>query len=187
MSVGRLGRCPTSTGRQAQHTLGMTYSMKRHLAAAAAAFLACNFAAWAGGDSPMSKEAFEAAMEKIELQGKSERKACDTRQGRAAELCTKEAKAREKIAKAELQAQYEPSPESWQEARNVKAEAEYAVAREKCGDLKGTAKDRCVTAAKSTREAAIRLAKVEKVASVRAAEREAAAERKAAAVAKARP
>jgi hypothetical protein len=128
----------------------------------------------------MSKDAFEAAVQKIEAQGKSERKACDTRRGRAAELCTKEAKAREKIAKAELEAQYEPGPESWQEARNVKADAEYAVAREKCDDLKGAAKDRCVTSAKSTREAAIRLAKVEKVESMRAAAREAAAERKAA-------
>jgi hypothetical protein len=134
----------------------------------------------------MSKDAFEAAVQKLELQGKSERKACDTKQGRAAELCTREAKAREKIAKAELEAQYKPSPDSWQEARNVKADAEYDVAKAKCGDLKGTAKDQCVKAAKSGREAAIRLAKVEKVESVRAAEREAAAERKAA-MAKARP
>ena len=133
----------------------------------------------------MSKEAFKAAEQKIEAIGKSERKACATRKGRVAELCSKEAKAREKIALAELEAEYEPSPDSVQEARNVKAEAEYDVAREKCGDLKGAARDRCIQAAKSTREAAIRLAKVEKVESMRAAEREAAAERKA--VAKAKP
>jgi hypothetical protein len=165
----------------------MTMTLKRNTAPwVSAALLACACSAGAAGEPPMSKDAFHAAMQKIELQGKSERKACDTQRGRAAELCTKEAKAREKIARAELEAQYEPTPENWQEARNVKADAEYAVAREKCGDLKGAAKDRCVTAAKSAREAAIRLAKVEKVDSMRAAEREAAAERKAA-IAKARP
>jgi hypothetical protein len=142
-------------------------------------------AAWAADPPPMGKEAFKAEERKIEAASRSERKACETRKGRAAELCSKEAKAREKIALAELDAEYRPSPDSWQEARNVKAEAEYDVAREKCDDLKGASRGRCVQAAKSAREAAIRLAKVEKVESIRAAEREAAAERKA--VAKAKP
>ena len=146
---------------------------------------ACGSAAWAADEPAMSKQAFKAALQKIEAVAKSERKACDTQTGRAAELCTTEAKAREKIAKAELEAEYRPSPDSWQEARNVKAQAEYDVAREKCNELKGASRDRCVNTAKSAREAAIRLAKVEKVESMRAAEREAAAERKAA-VAKAR-
>lgn len=141
---------------------------------------------WATDAPAMSKQAFKAAQQKIEAVARSERKACDTQKGRAAELCTTEAKAREKIAKAELEAEYRPSPDSTQEARNVKAEAEYDVAREKCHDLKGATRDRCVKTAKSAREAAIRLAKVEKVESMRAAEREAAAERKAA-VARARP
>ena len=140
----------------------------------------------AAADPPaMTKEAFKAAEERIEATARSERKACATRKGRMAELCTKEAKAREKVALAELEAEYEPGLDSWQEARYVKAEAEYDVAREKCDDLKGAGRDRCIQAAKSTREAAIRLAKVEKVEAMRAAEREAAAERKA--VAKARP
>jgi hypothetical protein len=161
--------------------------MNRNLPLLAASLLMTfGCCAWAAGEPPMSKEAFEAAVQKVELQGKSERKACDTKKGRAGELCTREAKAREKIARAELEAQYKPSPDSWQEARNVKADAEYDVAKEKCGDLKGTAKDQCVKSAKAAREAAIRLAKVEKVESVRAAEREAAADRKAA-LAKARP
>lgn len=151
-----------------------------------AALAVLAFPAWAADEPAMSKQAFKAAEQKIEAVARSERKACETRNGRAAELCTKEAKAREKIAKAELEADYQPSPETVQEARNVKANAEYGVAREKCDDLKGATRDRCVNAAKSVREAAIRLAKVEKVDSMRAAEREAAAERKAA-VAKAKP
>lgn len=142
-------------------------------------------AAW-GAEAPViDKEAFKAEEQKIEATARSERKACEARKGRVAELCSKEAKAREKIALAELEADYRPTPDSVQEARNVKAEAEYDVAREKCDDLKGSARDRCINAAKATREAAIRLAKVEKVESIRAAEREAAAERKA--VAKAKP
>jgi hypothetical protein len=133
---------------------------------------------------PMSKDAFEAAEERIEAVARKERKACDRLKGRSAELCVVQAKAREKVARAELEAEYEPSLETWQDARDAKADADYAVAREKCDDFKGAAKSRCVQAAKSAREAAIRLAKVEKVAAMRAAEREAAAERKALATAK---
>lgn len=165
----------------------MISSLHRYLARVAAfTLLVSGPLAWAADEPAMSRQAFKAAMLKIESVGKSERKACETHKGRAAELCTKEAKAREKIAKAELEADYEPSPDSVQEARNVKANAEYDVAREKCDDLKGVTRDRCVRTAKSAREAAIRLAKVEKVDAMRAAEREAAAERKAA-VAKAKP
>lgn len=165
----------------------MTNRFRRQLASLAAiSLVACGSATWAADEPAMSKQAFKAAQQKISDVARSERKACEPRKGRAAELCAKEAKAREKIAKAELEADYEPSPDSLQEARNVKADAEYDVAREKCDDLKGATRDRCVKTAKSVREAAIRLAKVEKVDSMRAAEREAAAERKAA-VAKARP
>lgn len=161
----------------------MTNRVRRHLTRLVA-IAALAAPAWAAEAPAMSRQAFKAAESKIEAVARSERKACETRKGRAAELCAKEAKAREKIAKAELEADYRPSPDSAQEARNVKANAEYDVAREKCDDLKGAARDRCITAAKSVREAAIRLAKVEKVDSMRAAEREAAAERKAAVAAK---
>lgn len=127
----------------------------------------------------MSKQAYEAAGQKIEARAKSERKACELQKGRAAGVCVKEAKARQKVAEAELEARYQPGPETVQEARYARAEAEYDIARDKCTDLRGPATDRCVKAAKGAREAAIRLAKVEKVQAVRAAEREAAAERRA--------
>jgi hypothetical protein len=159
---------------------------KPHAVLAVLALVLGGLPAWAADAQPLSKQAFEAAMKKVEAQAKSERKACDAQKGRAADLCEKEAKARLRIARAELEAEYKPSPDSVQEARNVKADAEYDVAREKCNDLKGASKDGCVKSAKSAREAAIRLAKVEKVESKRAAEREAAAERKSA-HAKAKP
>jgi hypothetical protein len=162
----------------------MTIRLPQIVGISTLALLASTFA-WAADPPAMSKEAFESAEQKIEAIARSERKACETRKGRVADLCSKEAKARERIALAELEAQYRPSPDSWQEARNVKADAEYDVAREKCKDLKGSTRDRCIATAKSAREAAIRLAKVEKVDAMRAAEREAAAERKA--LAKARP
>lgn len=163
----------------------MTIRLPRHIVQLATFTLFTAGSPWAAEPPALSKEAFKAAEQKIEAVARSEREACETRKGRGAELCSKEAKAREKAALAELEAEYRPSPDSWQEARNVKAEAEYDVAREKCGDLKGATRDRCIQTAKSVREAAIRLAKVEKVESMRAAEREAAAERKA--VAKAKP
>lgn len=164
----------------------MTFRLSRHFAQFATfTLLSLGCSAWAADPPPMSKEAFKAAEDRIEAIARSERKACEARKGRVADVCTLEAKAREKIALAELEADYQPSPDSWQEARNVKADSEYDVAREKCDDLKGATRTRCIQTAKSAREAAIRLAKVEKVEMMRAAEREAAAERKA--IARAKP
>ena len=50
-------------------------------------------------------------------------------------------KGAEKVAKAELEARYKPSDKAAYKARVAKADADYEVAKEKCDDLSGNAKD----------------------------------------------
>ncbi|MGV3572273.1 MAG: hypothetical protein ACO1PB_16870, partial [Ramlibacter sp.] len=58
------------------------------------------FAPAHAADAAMGKEAYKAEKEKIEAQYKTDRKACDAMKDNAKDVCTAEAKAREKVAKA---------------------------------------------------------------------------------------
>ncbi|HSV82400.1 MAG TPA: hypothetical protein VLK85_24670 [Ramlibacter sp.] len=130
--------------------------------------------------APFDEAAAEAAEDRIEAQEKQDRQACDKLKGNARDVCQASAKGRAKVAKAKLEARLQPGLEAEQEVKNVKAEADYAVAKKRCAAAKGQAKDACLQQAGNAREAAIRQAKVEKVESMRAAEVRAQAQRKAA-------
>ena len=57
-----------------------------------------------------------------------------------------------------------PSPEADRSAKEVKADADFAVAKERCDDLKkGKPRDACVDRAEHDRDAAVRMAKIERV------------------------
>jgi hypothetical protein len=111
----------------------------------------------------MSKDAYEAAKGRIETQYKADRKLCSRTRGDARDVCEAQAKGREKSLLAKLQAQYRPSPDASEKAKETTAEANFNVAREKCEALKGAAEDKCLDQAKAAREAAVRQARVEKV------------------------
>lgn len=66
--------------------------------------------------------------------------------------------------KAELDARYKPSDKAAYKARVAKADADYEVAREKCDDLSGNAKDVCVKDAKAAHVSAKENAKVARAA-----------------------
>lgn len=74
---------------------------------------------------------------------KTDKAACDPMKGNAKDICVIEAKGKEKIAKAELEVSYKPTRKSRYEPSIAKAEADYAVAKEKCDDLAGNTKDVC--------------------------------------------
>ncbi|MDB5731907.1 MAG: hypothetical protein JWQ03_1802, partial [Variovorax sp.] len=67
----------------------------------------------------------------------------------AKDVCDKEAKGHEKVSKAELEQQYKPSSSHARKAADEKVEATYQVAKEKCDDQSGDAKDACVKQAKA--------------------------------------
>ena len=141
------------------------------LAAISAAFcLAISTSAIGGA---MSKAQHKAAREDISAKYKADKVACKAMTGNAKDICIEEAKGREKVAKAELEENYSPSAKHRYNVRIAKAEAAYAVAKEKCDDLSGNAKDVCRKEAKSAYVAAKADAKVaEKTSDANATARE---------------
>jgi hypothetical protein len=141
----------------------MYTTSKKHLIGLALALGIGAAAADAAPEGAMGTEAFEAAQARVEAQAKAQRKACGRLEGLAKDVCEAEARGREKIALARLEAQRTPGPEAEKNIKFAKAEADYAIAKQRCRALKERAKDSCTARAKHDREAAIRLAKVEKV------------------------
>lgn len=102
----------------------------------------------------MAKDDYKAGKEQIAAQYKAEKAACNSFSGNAKDVCVAEAKGREKVAKADLEANYKPSVNSRYKARVVAAETAYSIAKERCDDKGGTAKDVCVKEAKAVQTTA---------------------------------
>ena len=93
--------------------------------------------------------------DKIEAQAKVDKARCDGLKANAKDICMAEAKGKEKVAKAELDAKYATDrTKAQRKAQDAKAEAAYEVAKQKCDDQKGDAKDACVKQAKAERDQA---------------------------------
>ncbi|MDB5849643.1 MAG: hypothetical protein JWP29_3395, partial [Rhodoferax sp.] len=87
--------------------------------------------------------------DRIEADYKMNKDKCGSLSGNAKDICASEAKGTEKVAKAELEAQYKPSAKNTAKVNEAKADAAYDTAKEKCDDLAGNAKDVCVKDAKA--------------------------------------
>ena len=101
----------------------------------------------------MTKDELKSARKGIEADYQAAKAGCAALRANAKDICRAEAKGRETVALTELDARHEPGPKTRYEARVAKAEAEYAVAREKCDDLRGNPKDVCVKEAKAAETA----------------------------------
>jgi hypothetical protein len=123
--------------------------------------------ALAGGanaaDTAMSRDAYKAEKDKIEAQYKADKDQCKSLSGNAKDVCQAEAKGHEKVAKADLEANYKHTDKARYDARVAKADADYDVAKEKCDDMSGNQKDVCVKQAKAAHTKAKADAKVAKV------------------------
>jgi hypothetical protein len=102
----------------------------------------------------MSKDDYQAVKERITADYKSDRTACSSYSGNANDICMAQAHGKEKVAIADLEASYKPTVKNHYEARVAKAEAEYAVAKERCNERAGNAKDVCVKEAQAAETAA---------------------------------
>ena len=98
----------------------------------------------------MSKDVYKTAKDRIEAEYKADKAKCDSLSGNAKDICMAEAKGKEKVAKAELEAQNKGTEKARQEVNIAKAEAAYAVAKEKCDDKSSNEKDACLKEAKAT-------------------------------------
>jgi hypothetical protein len=130
------------------------------------ALLAAAGLSLAGGASAqtMTKEARDAAIKNAEAQYKVDKAACSGMKGNAKDICKEEATGKEKVVKAEAEAAYANTPKAREKVRMARADADYSVAKEKCDDLAGNAKDVCVKEAKATYVKATADAKVDRVA-----------------------
>jgi|CXWK01.1.fsa_nt_gi isoleucyl-tRNA synthetase len=110
-------------------------------------------ASFAQGGGAMSREQKNAAEQSIEATAKADKKACESMRGNAQDICQAEAKAKEKVAKAELEARASGSERDRAKLADIKAEAAYEVAKERCEDQKGDAQDACKDRAKVQQQA----------------------------------
>ena len=134
------------------------------------ALAACIAAAGAVAAAPgMNRDAYRTAGRQIDAVAKADHAACQrAKPGDARQLCDVQAKGREQVARARLEAQHKPGPESERRVKEAQADADFALAKTKCALGRPGAKDACLQQAKAQREAAERLAVVEKVQEVNA-------------------
>jgi len=98
----------------------------------------------------MTSADYSAAKSKASADYKAAKAQCDTLKDNPKDVCIAEAKAAEKKAKAEAEAQYKNTDKARRDARIDAAEADYKVAKAKCGAMKGNEKDVCIKEAKAT-------------------------------------
>ena len=110
----------------------------------------------------MSQTDYKADKVRISADYKTDKAACGSLAGNAKDICVEEAKAKEKVARAELEYRYTGKPADQTEVLVAKAKAAYAVAKEKCDDKAGNDKKVCVQEAKAVETKALADAKMGK-------------------------
>lgn len=108
--------------------------MKKHLimlAIASSCFVATHASAMTDAEHKVAKE-------KVEADYKVGKAQCDAMKDNAKDVCEKEAKGKQNVAKAELEQQFKPSDSRSRKVAEEKVKAKYEVAKEKCDDMKET-------------------------------------------------
>ena len=110
----------------------------------------------------LTKAEYKADKTRISADYKAAKNACDAMKDNAKDVCVQEAKAKESVARAELEYSYTGKAADQTKVHEAKAKSTYAVAKEKCDDLEGNAKDVCVKEAKAVETKALADAKMGK-------------------------
>jgi hypothetical protein len=110
----------------------------------------------------MTRADYKATKTRISANYKADKAACASFADNAKDICIEQAKGKEKIARAELEYGYTAKPADWNKLQVAMAESSYAVAKEKCDDKAGNAKDVCVQEAKAVETKALADAKMGK-------------------------
>jgi pullulanase/glycogen debranching enzyme len=101
------------------------------------------------------------AKQQIELDVRMAKSSCAAFSGNTRDICVAQAKGREMVAEAELDDSYKPTPTTHYLARAAKADADFAVANERCDDLSSKLRDVCRKTAKAAEISAKADAKAE--------------------------
>jgi hypothetical protein len=103
----------------------------------------------------MSKSELKTHKARISEEYKADKQACHAHAGNAKDVCEEEAKGKEKVARAEMTHQYSGKASDRNHVLVTQAKAAYEVAKERCDDLAGNAKDVCVKEAKAVEKKAL--------------------------------
>ncbi|MBL8477092.1 MAG: hypothetical protein JNK71_13645 [Methyloversatilis sp.] len=104
---------------------------------------------------PMTRFEFELETARIASTFTHARAACDALTGNTRDICVEEARAVQAIAHAELAFRRSGHLSDAAAIPVVRAEARYAVARERCDEQAGADKARCLAAAKAAQASAL--------------------------------
>jgi len=104
----------------------------------------------------------KAAKDQATATYKADKAACDKLAGNTKDICVQEAKAKEKVAKAEAEYAHTGKDSDRSKVAFAKADGAYDVAKERCDDKSGNDKDVCVKEAKAAHVKAKADAKVSK-------------------------
>jgi hypothetical protein len=113
----------------------------------------------------ISGDEYKREHERVEAEAKAAKEACKGMKDNAKDICQAEAKAKEKVAKKELDYKKNPNDKNMQDWEKMKVEAAYEVAKEKCEDLKGADQSKCKKDAKAEKDRGMAAAKGKTVAS----------------------
>ena len=97
----------------------------------------------AGHAMAMTQAEYSAQKDTVSDQYKAAKEKCSNLKSNAKDICVSQAKGAEKVAKADLEAAYEPSARRTEKAAIARGDAAYDTAKEKCDDLSGNAKSVC--------------------------------------------
>ena len=136
--------------------------MKTTIQHCRSAFAIAVLLAAGGAYAAMDKTEYAAAKDRISATYKADRSACDSFSGNAKDICVEQAKGKESVARAELEADYTGKASDRNKVATAKADAAYAVAKEQCDDKAGNAKDTCVAEAKAAHTKALADVKLSK-------------------------
>lgn len=100
-------------------------------------------------NAALSSDEYKAAVKQAQADYKAASENCKSMKGNAKDVCVAEAKAAEKKAKANAEAEHKNDAKSRQAAIVAAAEADYDVAKAKCGAKAGNDKDVCIKDAKA--------------------------------------
>lgn len=96
-----------------------------------------------------AQDDYKAAKARISAEYKVDKTACATLRHNAKEICLEQAEGKRKAARAELEYGQSGTPADDARVQQVKAGAEYEIAKQKCADLAGNARDVCLKEARA--------------------------------------
>ncbi len=102
-----------------------------------------------------AQDDYKAGKARISAEYKVDKTACAKLKQNTREVCLVQAEGKRKVARAELEYGQSGSPADEERVMQMKAMAEFEIARQKCADHTGNAKDVCLKAAMANKTKAL--------------------------------